>query len=138
MSTPSDSSAGPALGPAKLLTVDFGGYFICRLATDPDPTNETRGMSGYTMALATEDPFDHVIRLQVDDASAEEPPPARPRDGPRDRRPGDRRGLRRPAGGRASPGRRTASTSSGATSPPTGRPSRAGTISPAPTTISPS
>jgi len=37
----------------------------CRLATDPDPTNEERGMSGYTMALANEDPLDQVIRLQV-------------------------------------------------------------------------
>jgi hypothetical protein len=60
-----DTCAGPALGPARLLTISFEGYFMCRLATDPDPTNEPRGMSGYTMALSTEDPFDHVIRLQA-------------------------------------------------------------------------
>lgn len=70
MSTTNVTTAGPTLGPAKLLTVDFGGYFMCRLATDPDPTDEVRGMSGYTMALSTEDPFDRVIRLQVDEAFA--------------------------------------------------------------------
>src|SRR5262245_57958988 len=48
------------------LDINFEGYFMCRLATDPDPTNEERGMSGYTMAFATEDPLDQVVRLQVD------------------------------------------------------------------------
>src|ERR1044071_301996 len=47
------------------LDINFDGYFMCRLATDPDPTNEERGMSGYTMALANEDPLDQVIRLQM-------------------------------------------------------------------------
>ena len=50
----------------KYLT-GFEGYFMCRLATDPDPNNEPRGRSGYTMALTTEDPLDQVIRLQPDD-----------------------------------------------------------------------
>lgn len=40
---------------------------MCRLATDPDPSNEARGRSGYTMALTGEDPLDQVIRLQPDD-----------------------------------------------------------------------
>ena len=48
------------------LDINFEGYFMCRIATDPDPTNEERGMSGYTMALAIEDPLDQVIRLQAD------------------------------------------------------------------------
>jgi len=47
------------------LEINFEGYFMCRLATDPDPTNEERGMSGYTMAFANEDPLDQVIRLQA-------------------------------------------------------------------------
>jgi hypothetical protein len=47
------------------LDINFEGYFMCRLATDPDPTNEERGMSGYTMALVNEDPLDQVIRLQA-------------------------------------------------------------------------
>jgi hypothetical protein len=49
------------------LDINFEGYFMCRIATDPDPTNEERGMSGYTMALVNEDPLDQVIRLQVDE-----------------------------------------------------------------------
>ncbi|HYO61332.1 MAG TPA: hypothetical protein VEU29_05485 [Actinomycetota bacterium] len=52
--------------PAKYLTAHFEGHFMCRLAVDPDPTNETRGRSGYTMALPHEDPLDQVIRLQPD------------------------------------------------------------------------
>lgn len=50
---------------AKLLTVQFQGYFLCRLATDPDPTNEGRGVSGYTMALVGEDELDAIIRTQL-------------------------------------------------------------------------
>jgi hypothetical protein len=52
---------------AKYLQARFEGYFMCRLATDPDPTNEGRGRSGYTMALTSEEPLDQVIRLQTDD-----------------------------------------------------------------------
>jgi hypothetical protein len=40
---------------------------MCRIAVDPDPTNEPRGRSGYTMALASESPLDQIIRLQPDD-----------------------------------------------------------------------
>jgi hypothetical protein len=50
----------------KYLELGFEGFFMCRIATDPDPTNERRGMSGYTMALADEAPLDQVIRLQMD------------------------------------------------------------------------
>ncbi|HEY3571148.1 MAG TPA: hypothetical protein VGP73_24700 [Thermoanaerobaculia bacterium] len=52
---------------ARLLEIQFQGYFMCRIATDPDPTNEQRGVSGYTMALVGEDPLDQVIRTQIDD-----------------------------------------------------------------------
>ncbi|HZF12618.1 MAG TPA: hypothetical protein VFE33_27830 [Thermoanaerobaculia bacterium] len=55
---------------AKLLTIQFQGYFLCRLATDPDPTNEARGVSGYTMSLLGEDELDAVIRTQVSPAFA--------------------------------------------------------------------
>ncbi len=51
---------------AKLLEIQYQGFFFCRLATDPDPTNEQRGVSGYTMALVYEDPLDQVIRTQID------------------------------------------------------------------------
>ncbi|HYH45048.1 MAG TPA: hypothetical protein VEG34_05135, partial [Thermoanaerobaculia bacterium] len=52
---------------AKLLEMQFEGFFMCRLATDPDPTNEERGVSGYTIALVHEDPLDQVIRTQIED-----------------------------------------------------------------------
>lgn len=53
---------------SQVLEVAFEGYFMCRIATDPDPTNEERGMSGYTMALPREDRLDQVIRLNPDAA----------------------------------------------------------------------
>ncbi|HEX2223179.1 MAG TPA: hypothetical protein VHN15_03115 [Thermoanaerobaculia bacterium] len=56
---------------AKLLEIQFQGYFMCRIATDPDPTNEQRGVSGYTLALITEDPLDQVIRTQIDGPDAD-------------------------------------------------------------------
>ncbi len=51
----------------RYIRLPFEGYFAYRIATDPDPSDETRGMSGYTMALSTEDKLDQVIRLSVDD-----------------------------------------------------------------------
>lgn len=56
---------------ARLLEIDFEGYFACRIATDPDPSNEARGMSGYTMALPRETKLDQIIRLQVDEGYLE-------------------------------------------------------------------
>lgn len=47
-----------------MLIVNFEGWFQCRLATDPDPTDEPRGVSGFTFALAGEPDFDRVIRFQ--------------------------------------------------------------------------
>ncbi|WNG19787.1 hypothetical protein [Cystobacter fuscus] len=46
-----------------MLTIDFEGWFQCRLATDPDPTDEPRGVSGFTFAVAGEPDFDRVIRF---------------------------------------------------------------------------
>src|SRR6266496_1803099 len=45
------------------LDVHFEGYFLCRLTTDPDPTDEPRGVSGYTLALAGETNLDNWIQL---------------------------------------------------------------------------
>ena len=47
-----------------MLEVRFEGCFQCRLATNPDPTDELRGVSGYTFALAGEPDLDRVIRFQ--------------------------------------------------------------------------
>ncbi|HJX26446.1 MAG TPA: hypothetical protein VJ885_00925 [Thermoanaerobaculia bacterium] len=66
----SEIKSGQGARSAKLLELQFGGYFMCRLATDPDPTNEELGVSGYTMALVTEDRLDQVIRLQIDEEFA--------------------------------------------------------------------
>lgn len=49
---------------ARYLSLDFGGFFMCRLATDPDPTDDPYGTSGYTMALPKEPMLDQVIRIK--------------------------------------------------------------------------
>ncbi|MGW2031023.1 hypothetical protein [Streptomyces spinosus] len=46
------------------LTLEFAGWFIARLATDPDPTDEPRGVSGSTFALAGEPDLDRIIVLK--------------------------------------------------------------------------
>jgi len=47
-----------------MLKLNFEGWFQCRLATDPDPSDEPRGVSGWTFAVAGEEDLDRVIRLQ--------------------------------------------------------------------------
>jgi hypothetical protein len=47
-----------------MLTLNFEGWFQCRLATDPDPSDEPRGASGWTFAVAGEEDLDRIIRLQ--------------------------------------------------------------------------
>jgi hypothetical protein len=46
-----------------VLRVEFEGWFQCRLATDPDPWDEPRGISGWTFALPGEPDLDRVIRF---------------------------------------------------------------------------
>ncbi|NJM06063.1 hypothetical protein HC891_07465 [Candidatus Gracilibacteria bacterium] len=46
-----------------MFSITFGGWFQCRLATDPDPTDEPRGVSGYTFAVGDEPDLDRVLRL---------------------------------------------------------------------------
>ncbi len=50
-----------------MLILNFEGYFQMRMATDPDPTDEKRGISGYTFALAGEPDLDAKIHLQPDE-----------------------------------------------------------------------
>lgn len=59
-------SAMDAAG-AETLVVEFGGWFQCRLPTDPDPTWEPRGVSGYTRAVGRETDFDRILYLQKGD-----------------------------------------------------------------------
>lgn len=48
---------------ARMLVLFFDGWFQCRLPTNPDPSDEPRGVSGFTFALAGEPDLDRVIRL---------------------------------------------------------------------------
>lgn len=45
------------------LVIRFSGSLLYRLPTDPDPMDETRGVSGYTFALAGEPDMDRTIRM---------------------------------------------------------------------------
>ncbi len=54
-------------GGVKMLRLEFEGYYQMRMATDPDPTDEKRGVSGYTFALAGEPDFDAKIHFQPDE-----------------------------------------------------------------------
>ena len=47
-----------------MLTIGFSGWFQCRLATDPDPYDEPRGVSGYVHAYAGEPDLDRIVHLQ--------------------------------------------------------------------------
>jgi hypothetical protein len=62
-----------------MLSLAFAGWFECRLATDPDPADEPRGVSGTTFACPGEPDLDRVIRFQP---------------GPATRRPGPAVGVR--------------------------------------------
>lgn len=46
-----------------MLILAFEGWFQVRLATDPDPSDEPRGVSGTTFALAGEPDFDRIVRF---------------------------------------------------------------------------
>jgi hypothetical protein len=58
-----------------LLVLAFEGWAQCRLATDPDPSDEPRGVSGWTYAVAGEPDLDRILRLQPEDATARIPGP---------------------------------------------------------------
>lgn len=47
-----------------MLILAYEGWFQCRLATDPDPTEEKWGITGSTFAGPGEPPLDRIIRLQ--------------------------------------------------------------------------
>jgi hypothetical protein len=47
-----------------MLALTFAGWAQCRLATDPDPYDESRGVSGYMRAYAGEPDLDRIIRFQ--------------------------------------------------------------------------
>jgi hypothetical protein len=50
-----------------MLILDFEGFFQMRMATDPDPTDELRGVSGYTFAFCGEPDLDAKLHFQPDE-----------------------------------------------------------------------
>jgi hypothetical protein len=61
---PQGPSAVPEIPAAASVQIDFEGWFQCRMATDPDPPDEPRGISGASIAAAGEPDFDRVVRFQ--------------------------------------------------------------------------
>jgi hypothetical protein len=51
----------------KTLSLAFEGYYQYRAPTDPDPTDEPRGVSGYTFAVAGEPDLDGLMHFQPDE-----------------------------------------------------------------------
>jgi subtilisin family serine protease len=58
-----------------MLTIEFEGWFQCRLATDPDPYNHPTGVSGWTFSFGDEPDFDRVIRFHNPQAPRLHGPP---------------------------------------------------------------
>lgn len=55
----------------NIIDISYEGFFLCRLATDPDPSLEERGISGFTMAVAGESLLDPSVFFQPEDIEAE-------------------------------------------------------------------
>jgi hypothetical protein len=56
----------PLLGaPPPLLVLQYGGWVLIRLPTDPDPTDEPRGASGTTFAYGNEPDLNREIAFDV-------------------------------------------------------------------------
>lgn len=51
----------------RTLSLSFEGFYQYRAPTDPDPTDEPRGVSGYTFALAGEPDLDGLMHFQPDE-----------------------------------------------------------------------
>jgi hypothetical protein len=59
----------------SILVCSFQGWVQVRLATNPDPTDETRGVSGYTFALPGEPDLDRLLRTSDPVAPRSHGPP---------------------------------------------------------------
>jgi hypothetical protein len=58
-----------------MIKLTFSGWFECRLATDFDPADEPRGVSGFTYAVAGEPDLDRIIRTTPAGTVARRPGP---------------------------------------------------------------
>lgn len=59
----------------SLVVCSFAGWMQVRLATNPDPTDEPRGVSGYTFALPGEPDLDRIVRTSNPVAPRSHAPP---------------------------------------------------------------
>jgi hypothetical protein len=59
----------------SLVVCQFSGWVQVRLATNPDPTDEPRGVSGYTFALPGEPDLDRILRTSNPVAPRSHGPP---------------------------------------------------------------
>jgi hypothetical protein len=59
----------------SLVVCSFSGWVQVRLATNPDPTDEPRGVSGYTFALPGEPDLDRILRTSNPVAPRSHGPP---------------------------------------------------------------
>src|SRR3954470_20273394 len=63
--SPSCGARSPKpFGKPDMLQIGFRGWFQCRLATDPDPYDEPRGVSGYVYAYVDEPDLARGITFQ--------------------------------------------------------------------------
>jgi len=51
----------------KDLTIHYEGWWQCRQATDPDPSRDPRGVSGFVFATGWENDLDQIVRMQRDE-----------------------------------------------------------------------
>lgn len=54
-----------------VLDINFEGFWQCRLATDPDPSDEQRGISGFTFSVAGESLLEPSMWSQASDIKTE-------------------------------------------------------------------
>ena len=59
---PDSEFAGRHLG-VSMFTLEFSGWFQCRLATDPDAFDDPLGQGGWTFAMPGEPDLDRLIRF---------------------------------------------------------------------------
>lgn len=54
-----------------VLEIQFEGFWQCRLATDPDPSDEQKGLSGFTLSIAGETLLEPSFWSQAEDIKKE-------------------------------------------------------------------
>ncbi|CAM9629897.1 unnamed protein product [Chrysoparadoxa australica] len=68
---PSDNPKAPQEGAEGVLALDFSGWCMIRLPTDPDASNQPIGVSGNTFSFGSEPPLDRIIRFQLNETETD-------------------------------------------------------------------